>query len=191
MLDLAECGAAMPSQGGSGLDEASLREYVFESNAIEDLSSVEFGPGTPEFDRHLDAARLVAAGHTDDYRAIHGALLLNGGRMRGPEERYCVNGRFAPRGGAFARLIAALDEAINTAATEDDAYACHDLLVLAHPFSDGNGRTARLLCNAVRVRLGLAWLMFPSQDRRRYHARMGQIAEASGEWLPVDNDTSL
>ena len=48
------------------------------------------------------------------------------------------------------------------------AIEAHYRLVTIHPFTDGNGRTARLLMNAILLENGYAPIIIRSIDRRRY-----------------------
>ncbi len=48
------------------------------------------------------------------------------------------------------------------------AIEAHYCLVSIHPFVDGNGRTARLLLNALLMRFGFAPIIIRSIDRKRY-----------------------
>ena len=48
------------------------------------------------------------------------------------------------------------------------AIEAHYRLVSIHPFVDGNGRTARLLLNALLMRFGFAPIIIRSIDRKRY-----------------------
>jgi Fic family protein len=53
-------------------------------------------------------------------------------------------------------------------ATPETAFEAHYRLVSIHPFSDGNGRTARLLMNLVLVRGGYPPISVRPQDRAAY-----------------------
>lgn len=74
-----------------------------------------------------------------------------------------------------------------------DAAAPHAMVVAArfhgfyeylHPFRDGNGRTGRLLCNHILLRLGHPLLVVPSDCRQQYIAALRQIrTEGTDEHL--------
>jgi Fic family protein len=49
------------------------------------------------------------------------------------------------------------------------AFDAHERLVTIHPFSDGNGRTARLLMNLLLLRAGYPALVILPEDRPAYH----------------------
>lgn len=50
------------------------------------------------------------------------------------------------------------------------AYAIlHHELLSIHPYEDGNGRTARLVLNVIRLQLGLPWLIIRSGYRGYYY----------------------
>ena len=48
------------------------------------------------------------------------------------------------------------------------AIEAHYRLVTIHPFTDGNGRTARLLLNAILLQNGYAPIIIRTIDRKRY-----------------------
>jgi Fic family protein len=67
--------------------------------------------------------------------------------------------------------------------TPETAFAAHRRLVDIHPFSDGNGRTARLLMNLVPIRGGYPSVSVRPEDRLAYvhalqEAQAGQSDEA-------------
>jgi Fic family protein len=53
-------------------------------------------------------------------------------------------------------------------ASPETAFAAHRRLVDIHPFSDGNGRTARLLMNLILIRVGYPPVAVRPSDRARY-----------------------
>lgn len=65
--------------------------------------------------------------------------------------------------GDFGKWLAAVS------ASPETAFDAHERLVTIHPFSDGNGRTARLLMNLVLLRAGFPPLILPPEDRPAYH----------------------
>lgn len=44
--------------------------------------------------------------------------------------------------------------------SESSCFALYYILLCIHPFEDGNGRVARLMCNAARIVCGLPWYTF-------------------------------
>jgi Fic family protein len=66
-------------------------------------------------------------------------------------------------------LMAAFGRDLETApATPLSAFDAHFRLTAIHPFSDGNGRTARLLMNLILIRGGYPPVAVRPQDRKRY-----------------------
>jgi Fic family protein len=66
-------------------------------------------------------------------------------------------------------LVGELAQRLDTAAANSEtAFAAHRRLVEIHPFNDGNGRTARLLMNLVRLRCGYPPVAVRPQDRPAY-----------------------
>jgi Fic family protein len=58
-----------------------------------------------------------------------------------------------------------LEQALNT---PEAAFDAHFQLTAIHPFSDGNGRTARLLMNLILIRGGYPPISVRPEDRKRY-----------------------
>lgn len=54
-------------------------------------------------------------------------------------------------------------------AIPETAFDAHERLVSIHPFSDGNGRTARLLMNLLLLRQGFPPLVIVPENRPAYH----------------------
>ncbi len=67
-----------------------------------------------------------------------------------------------PLMGDFGRWLA------GAAASPEAAFAAHERLVTIHPFSDGNGRTARLLMNLVLLRAGYPPVVIGPEHRIEY-----------------------
>lgn len=65
----------------------------------------------------------------------------------------------------------------------EDAFAVHRELVRIHPFSDGNGRTARLLMNLLLIRGGWPPMAVRPEDREAYIDAL-QEAHLSGDDRP-------
>lgn len=55
------------------------------------------------------------------------------------------------------------------------AVLAHALFVHIHPYSDGNGRTARFLMNTLLVSSGFPWISIKQEDRSRYFASLEDI----------------
>jgi Fic family protein len=81
-------------------------------------------------------------------------------------------------------------------ATPETAFAAHRRLVDIHPFSDGNGRTARLLMNLILLRGGYPPIAVRPEDRLAYlrglqQAQAGQGDEAFRHLLHQRLDATL
>jgi Fic family protein len=68
-------------------------------------------------------------------------------------------------------------------ASADAAFEAHLRLVTIHPFSDGNGRTARLLMNLVLLRAGYPLVAVRPQDRAAYLDAL-ERAQLTGDDAP-------
>jgi len=64
------------------------------------------------------------------------------------------------------------------------AYKLHLQLACIHPFTDGTGRSARLIENALRLRWGLPWKTIQFKDRMRYIQDIVTY-EDSTEWQTI------
>ena len=63
-------------------------------------------------------------------------------------------------------------------ATPETAFDAHQRLVLIHPFSDGNGRTSRLLMNLLLLRQGFPPVVILPEQRREYHDALEHVHTA-------------
>ena len=63
----------------------------------------------------------------------------------------------------------------NAPAIPENAFDAHERLVTIHPFSDGNGRTARLLMNVLLLRAGYLPLILSPEDRLAYHDALRKV----------------
>jgi len=80
----------------------------------------------------------------------------------------------------WERLVETYDHRIKKEAKmerERIALMLHDLFLCVHPFRDGNGRTSRILLNALRVRWGLPWLIIDSNKKRYYYRHIEQTQQ--------------
>jgi Fic family protein len=167
----------MPLIARPKTDPAVLAAFVRASNAIEDLADPPYGPGTPEFDDHLDAARRVAAGSLENIFDIHFVLMR---RLLGPASAGIVRNTFVtvggdtpPGPGAHLRAhLGRLSRYLVEGAHEGEpaaafAWRMHHEFQCVHPFVDGNGRTGRLLLNVLRAKAGLPWLSVSAEKAER------------------------
>ena len=76
--------------------------------------------------------------------------------------------------------------------TQEEAVLCyakaHLSFVSIHPFSDGNGRMARLLANYPLLRNGFPPITISRNERRKYLRLCYDFQKASGSAFPTDTD---
>jgi Fic family protein len=97
-------------------------------------------------------APAEAGKYSDHQRTISGTELV----LRSPAEIPALMGDF----GAWLARATPGPEA---------AFDAHEKLVTIHPFSDGNGRTARLLMNLLLIKAGYPPVVIPPEERSAYH----------------------
>lgn len=75
----------------------------------------------------------------------------------------------------------------NAPATPEAAFDAHFRLTAIHPFSDGNGRTARLLMNLMLIRGGYPPVAVRPEDRKEYLSALekGSLSEDIGEFTDL------
>lgn len=121
-----------------------------------------------------ELAANAAALREVDLRSIHGLVLgKTGGAAAG---RYSQQPRFVagsravfPEPSAVPGLMAEFAAWLATSpASPQTALEAHLRLVSIHPFTDGNGRTARLLMNLLLLRAGYPPLVVPPDRRPDY-----------------------
>lgn len=109
-----------------------------------------------------------------DVRDLHGLVLARS--QPGEAGRYSAHQRavagsavtfpspaeIGPLMAEFGRWLA------STEPTHDEAFEAHCRLVTIHPFSDGNGRTARLLMNLLLLRSGYPPVAIGPEERADY-----------------------
>lgn len=171
------------------IPESLLMRHVVESNKIEGESS---SPTDPLVRSHLLAAIAVARkAQSSEFvhpREIHFLLCQGtdmekiGGRLRS-EEVY-VGSSQMPAPEHVGTLMDCWDVLAQEylcdrgmdgkeASVRADTLAIY--LLCIHPFEDGNGRTARLMHNMLRLRHGLHWLVVKDRRRFRYFERIREV----------------
>lgn len=71
--------------------------------------------------------------------------------------------------------------ALGSMSTQQWIWAMHDEFEVIHPFTDGNGRTGRLVLNNLRLHYGLPWHTVHFEDRSRYFGRVRALQAALAE----------
>ena len=107
--------------------------------------------------------------------ALHKIILsgiddMNAGFYRSVKVRISGSATVLPNPVKVPDLMAALDAWLKTDTTAEPlkAIEAHYRLVSVHPFTDGNGRTARLLMNLMLLKSGYSPVIIRPRDRKRY-----------------------
>lgn len=181
-----------------------LRRHVLESNLIE---GYRIKSGLPLYTSHLSAAIYVARSPLfrlpPHPREIH-AILARDTEMHcfGGYYRSCrvwVGDELCPLPLDVSRLmrdwwrivedsfrVIGRSKYRSRAERARMALFLHSWLLAIHPFRDGNGRTARLFLNALRLRYGLSWLIIPASNRPAYYRQIRHIESVfRGEYPDV------
>lgn len=112
-----------------------------------------------------------------DILEVHKRVLGNVDPIEGGEFRRTqvyVGGHIPPGPGDLAILMNRFEQWLNSEQTiqmHPIKYAAlaHYKLVHIHPFTDGNGRTSRLLMNTILMRFGYPPVIIPKQQRHNYY----------------------
>ena len=155
----------LPKFSPPGFSEETITAYVYQSNYIEGIVPSHHGPGDPLFDQHVDAVRAVLDGVWRP-ATLH-AILMNGlmvkdhvGQYR--TENVWIGGKLAPHWAGVPFRMKDWEHMVsrgpNANETEKWAWRMHDHFECIHPFMDGNGRTGRLVLNALRLGQDLPWI---------------------------------
>jgi hypothetical protein len=189
----------MPPPLFDPLHDDALVAFVRASNAIERIEDPPYGPGTAEFDDHLDAARRVSDGSISDPFDVHWVLTR---RLLGPGQAGVARGVHVTIGGSeppepgphLAAHVRRLNRLLAEGRVGDEpatvfAWRMHHEFECAHPFVDGNGRTGRLLLNALRLDAGLPWLTIrPGDEQHEYYRSIRHYRESTFVCGPVGDD---
>lgn len=135
-----------------------------------------------------DAGTTIADGIVDWHRELFlpcvDAGLLSKSDLAGYRrgQVYIAGSRYTPPPAAV--LPDVMDAFLDLVRTEKDyrvrAVLGHFFFVHIHPYSDGNGRTARFIMNASLVAGGGRWTVIPVDSRERYMKSL-EIASVEGK----------
>lgn len=97
---------------------------------------------------------------------------IEGGELR--QTQVYVGGHIPPGPGQLQMLMQHFEQWLNAESTQalhpvKLAALAHYKLVHIHPFTDGNGRTSRLLMNTILMRAGYPPIIIPKQHRHKYY----------------------
>ncbi len=161
------------------VDGVLLLKYVYESNLIEGIIA---GPGSPLYDDHLAAAQVAACGVVVHPNELHGLLTnrIPELRMFSGKYRTCdvyfgqnVMPRFEHVPKLMEQWLSLVREyELSDKNFDELARLLHDWLLCIHPYVDGNGRTARLVWNMLRVSKNLPWHIEEARTKFHYYERI-------------------
>ena len=165
--------------------DADWLKFVMESEALTGI--IPFDKNRSSTKRHIEISLIVAnASRYFDTRYINGMIT-------GKPSEYNSLLRSGTEGALRTvipdaiRMHALLEELVHDASAGFDidpslerteaehtvaqrAEALHKRLICLHPFKTGNGRTARLVCNQLRVLHGLKVHIFHNADAEGYYS---------------------
>lgn len=161
-----------------------LKEHVVQSNLIEWITAY---PGQPLYDGHLNAARIVAKGEMVHPNKLHEMLFRKVPRLRieGGKYRTCAMLVLEKKMPQFKNVPMLMEHwwgmveeyQSSTKDFDESAQFLHAWFLCIHPYVDGNGRTARLVWNMLRVNKGLPWQTIEAKNKRLYYTQIHRIEE--------------
>ncbi len=167
-----------------------IREFVRQSNAIEGILSPE---SSEFFLDHIGAVNaaiksISGGGFIPTPREIH-AILMRSQPEKMPGEYRSVGVLIGkkirtPPPDSVSLLMRNLLDNVNMGVSQGIhgelwIWDAHNELEAIHPFMDGNGRTGRIWMNAIRLRLGLSWLIIRAEERQEYYRRIDEFRRRS------------
>ncbi len=188
----------LPKDAVNRLQEEIRLMHTYHSNAIEGNTLtlqetklvVEEGItiGGKTLNEHLEATgnarafeRIVelAQGRTtidlviilEIHEIITRGLLMDAGRFRTQNVRITGANKTPPD---FSKIPTRMDELLEQVSMKKEhpilrSAHLHHGLVAIHPFSDGNGRVARLISNLLLMRSGYPPVILKKEDRKKYY----------------------
>ncbi len=167
------------------IDDSLLRRHIRQSNLIESI--VAF-PGESLYEGHLEAARIAARGVIVHPNQLHRLVCGGVDSMRHFAGKYricsvAVGNKIMPRWEEVPSLMNQWLEMVNqfveikSSYSEYTAYLLHAWLLCIHPYQDGNGRTARLIWNMLRVNKSFSWHVVLASGKLDYYSQIRFIEE--------------
>lgn len=173
-----------------------LSEFVFHSNWIEGYPPDQNPETSSLYREHFATAKYVVRTGEWDPQELH--LRLFGGTGLGhlpPDEvgifrnvQVYIGGFLPPSPGRhlLAHVERWKEMVVAGPGADEDVeqwtWQTHFEFECVHPFTDGNGRTGRLILNSLRLRYGLPWLVVHhGEEQQAYYAKI-RAYQRSGGW---------
>lgn len=174
--------------------ESTLRRHVIESNKIEYITADK---GNPLYDSHFAAAQVAAKGGIVHPNELHKILAQGVYDLSDHAGQYrnidiWVGEREMPQWECVPELMDDLWRLVQEYSTlpaspdilDEAADLIHVRLLCIHPYADGNGRTARLVHNMLRVHRGLPWHIEYAEEKELYCVGIHLVEDAFKEEYP-------
>lgn len=171
------------------MDQSFLNQFVIESNKIEGYYNLD--SRNPLYANHLEVAQRIFNGEVLTPKEVHWVLMNGVDDFKYQPGKYRTRGIYVQFGTQKISkpLPVFVDSLMGEWEHDVTEFLSHrnspfdvvqkalDLqfqFLCVHPFPDGNGRTARLLWNMLRIQKGLPWETVFAENKMDYYLAIRQ-----------------